>query len=191
MNKWGLLASIIAALLLGSCGSDKSEDESNIDSFYNQFITTDNGIDNGNAVSAVNLQLSGFQSFSGNDRVINDWKLKLDKNGTFYIYTDVNAVTQGGNDAPLLYGKGGEWSISSGVLKLDGVGSSQTGALNSVSNSNVYSFDMCSQASIQNGCMNLFINQEIELSQGIQGSFSNVTGRMIIPGNACYKVCRK
>lgn len=191
MKKWGLLSIIVAATILGSCGSDKKESEASNDSFYNQFITSDNGVDNGISVSAVNLQLSGFQSFNGSDQIINDWKLKLDKNGTFYIYTNVNAVSQGGNDAPLLYGKGGDYSIENGVLTLSGVGRSQTAALNSVNSTNTFTYDMCSQASTQNGCMNLFIDSEIELSQGVQGSFSSVTGRMIIPGSACYQVCRK
>lgn len=48
---------------------------------------------------------------------------------------------------------------------------------------------MCSQASRQAGCMNLFIDSQIELSQSVQGTFSGISGRMFIPGSTCYQVC--
>lgn len=191
MKKWGLLGILCASLIAGSCGTENKETAQTNDDFYNQFITSDNGIDNGRNVSAVNLQFSGGQVFNGADRIINDWKLKLDKDGTFYVYTDVNSVLQGGNDAPLLYGKGGNWSAKGGILTLEGVGRSQTAALNTVNNNNVFTYDMCSQAQQQSGCMNVFIDNQIELSQNVQGTFSNITGRVLIPGNTCYQVCRR
>ena len=194
MKTWGLFGVLLVNLLTSSCGIENKDNGNSIDDFYNQFITSENGIDNGRDVSAVNFQISSGQTFSGAsgaDQIINDWKLKLDKDGTFYIFTDVNSVLQGGNDAPLLFGKGGTWSAQDGVLTLDGVGKSQTAALNSMNDKNFFSHDMCTQTQQQSGCMSVFIDQEIELSQSIQGSFSNVTGRMLIPGGTCYQVCRK
>jgi hypothetical protein len=194
MKQWGLIGILVAGLLAGSCGTDNKQNEDNGNNdFYNQFITSDNGIGNGREVRATNLQFSSGQVFiNGADRIVNDWQLDLDKDGTFYVYTDINAVNQGANDAPLLYGKGGKWTKAGGILTLEGVGRSQTAALNSVNNNNVFTFDMCSQAQRQSGCMNVFIDQQIELSQNVQGSFSGFAGgRMYIPGNACYQVCRR
>lgn len=192
MKKWGLLSVLVGSFLLASCGTDKNKQEDDQASFYSQFITKDNGIENGNEVSVVSLQLSGFQSYNGIDTRVENFKLDMDSNGTFYIYTDMNQVQQGGNDAPLKYGKSGNWTVANGVLTLEGVGSSQTAAVSNVNYNNFNSFnnDLCSQNSNREGCMNVNIPSDLELSAALQGSFYGA-GRMYVPGPSCYQICRK
>ncbi|MGB0453576.1 MAG: hypothetical protein ACPGJV_07655 [Bacteriovoracaceae bacterium] len=164
--------SIALLLILGfstSCGKSSKENEETTSTFYHQFITSHNGVENGKKVvwsGYVPNLYSGQCQVYGNQYTNSSvrFELEIDSEGSFFFVTNDQSEFQGGNENAR-YGIHGDWERSNGDLILKGFGRSSTdnvvrsnGSALRYSNYDSYALDLPSR----DGCMIVRTDQNIE-----------------------------
>lgn len=179
MNKRILFTALVGSMVISfGCGKDsKKSDEAGAE-YFSQFATASNGIplQGDLQISTVtNVQSgNGYYSSYSNSSMTNDIRLRLDTDGTFFLYRKpVNNffLSQIEQDNFRYNGLVGNWKIEATKLVLDGVGSTLdyniNTNLNNSLNSGYYNSTPVGQYEYSDKCFTVEIRSTIKLDTNV------------------------
>ncbi len=189
---------LFAALLVVACGK-KNEDgptsAASIEYFY-QFVNAENGLPTAEELAVTEAGTSfgsqyneAYQNLGVNSSYV---KMKIDTNGTFFLYTSPSDST-GIVSETKLRGLSGKWRVENDKAVFEGLG--ETEVFNAVSvitqnqfsNSAMYMNDKCFTIKVSNSVILPHNNNVVYNNQFYSGySVNNSNGVQIDSGNYLY-----
>lgn len=198
MKKSFLPLLVVSSLMISfGCGKDsKKVDEAGAE-YFAQFQTSSNGIPMSEdlQISSVSNAQSGYYGYYNNQTNITDIRLRLDTDGTFFLYRKPTSnffISQVDSDNFRYNGLVGNYKVEGMKLVLENVGSTQDYNITSVNtmNNGFYS-NTVNQYEYSSKCFTLEIRSTIKLDTNI--SYDNGTRQQTdaLTNGQIVKFCRQ